>query len=295
MIVRTTAVIVNWNGADYLERLLNSLGTVPVEAIIVVDNASTDSSAEILSRYSGVQIIRNRNNVGFGAAANQGIALTKSPYVLLLNVDVEVLPGSIETLENFLEEHQEAAIAAPCLLFSDGKLQPSCRSFPTVSRLFLYFSYLDNVIPSRYRLSEKDLQRTREVEQPMGAAWMVRKSVFEEASGFDTSFFLYMEDVDFCRRIQSLGWKIYYLADARMIHHAGGSSRQDWERSQMNLFESILVYFKKHDRKGSTIWLRISLSMALVIRTLVFFLRGRIKQAVYYLKMSVKILLLEPS
>ncbi len=270
MIFRTSAVIVNWNGADYLERLLDSLGAAPVEAIIVIDNASSDSSAEILSRYSKVQTIRNAKNLGFGAAANQGIALSKSPYVLLLNVDVEVLPGSIETLEKFLDKHQETALAAPCLLFPNGRLQPSCRSFPTVSRLFLYFSYLDHVIPSGYRLNEKDLQDAREVDQPMGAAWLLRKNVFEEAGGFDSRFFLYMEDVDLCRRIKSLGWKIYYIPDARLIQHAGGSSRQDWERSHTNLFEGMLLYFQKHDGKGSTLLLRISLSIDQEIRGSIF-------------------------
>jgi GT2 family glycosyltransferase len=293
MASRTTVIIVNWNGAEYLERLLRSLEDASPHSVIVVDNASSDSSQEILLRFPNVETIRNQQNLGFGFAANQGIALAKTNYLLLLNADVEVMSGTLSLLECFLDENQTAAIVAPQLLFADGSLQPSCRPFPTTARLFLYFSYLDHLIPWKYRPGKEFHQTTSEVDQPMGAAMMIRKSALDEVGTFDERFFLYMEDVDLCERIKKQGWKIFYLPAAKIIHYAGGSSRKDWERSQSNLFESTMRYFNKRYGRFRMIVLRFLLFVALLIRSLVLIFGGRIGQAVSYLKLSSKILWLQ--
>jgi N-acetylglucosaminyl-diphospho-decaprenol L-rhamnosyltransferase len=290
MASRTTAIIVNWNGSSYLERLILSLKNASPEAIFVVDNASTDQSLQILSKLNEVTVIRNDRNLGFGTAANQAIARVETPYLLLLNSDIEVKRDSMQILERFLEEHPDTGIVAPQLLFFDGALQLSCRTFPTVWKLFLYLSYLDHLIPSGYRLNMKQHQTASEVEQPMGAAMMVRKLSLDQVGLFDERFFLYMEDVDLCERLVQGGWKIWYLPEAKMKHQAGGSANQDWERSQTNFLQSVIRYFQKKNPGSGILFTRIALSIALIIRALILTIRMSFKKASFYFRMSLRIL-----
>ena len=257
--------------------------------LIVIDNGSTDPSIEILRRHSGITLIENRENLGFGRAANQGFERSNSPYVLLLNVDTQALPGSIEALEAYLEKNPSAAIAAPQLLFPDGRLQPSCRRLPTVMNLALYLSYLDRLIPTDYRISDRRHKSLMRVEQPMGAVLMIRKSAFEQLGAFDPRFSLYMEEVDLCKRMKDKGWEIWYLPEAKFIHHAGGSTSQDWERSQRAYFENVFRYFEKHSPDSGVRMLRIVLPPALLLRALVLLVRGRFRQARFYFKQAFRI------
>jgi GT2 family glycosyltransferase len=280
----TTVVIVNWNGAAYLEQLMASIQREPPAKIVVVDNDSTDGSAAILKKFSDVHLIQNSRNRGFAAAANQGMALAQTSNILILNADIYATPGSIATLEKFLNDNKDAGAVAPRLSFPDGTLQLSCRNFPTPFTLFLYLSFLDRIFPTKYRLRSKDHQSTRVVEQPMGAALMIRKKVLDQIGGFDETFFLYMEDVDLCERIVREGWKIYFYPAAEFIHDAGGSSRQDWYRSQLDFVRSVLLYFRK---KGyGLISVKIALVPAFIIRSIVYFFSGNLHRVTDSLKLA---------
>jgi GT2 family glycosyltransferase len=290
MAERTAIVIVNWNGASFLPALLESVEESACKEIIVVDNASTDDSLSVVSRFPSVRVIANQSNLGYGNASNQGIEAAHADYVLLLNADTRLLPGSVQRLESFLNEKNDVAVAAPQLLFPDGRLQPSVRKFPTILNLFLFLSYLDRFIPSGYRVSEKGHSELQEVEQPMGAALMFRKSALKESGLFDREFFLYMEEVDLCKRIKEAGWKIYYVPESQVIHHAGGSSKQDWERSQRNFFSSLIHYFRKHHRSRLKIlMLKSSLSIALLIRSMILLLSRRKTESNFYAGMILQI------
>src|SRR5580765_3128213 len=153
---QTTVVIVNWNGAAYLNQLIQSIQHEKSAKIVVVDNNSTDSSIPILQKFTDVHVIQNSDNRGFAAAANQGIALADTSNVLILNADVFATPGSITALEKFLDEKNDAGAVAPRLSFPDVSLQLSCRNFPAPFTLFLYLSFLDRIIPTKYRLRAKD-------------------------------------------------------------------------------------------------------------------------------------------
>lgn len=288
----TTVIIVNWNGAQYLDRLLRSLEAQGPAEIIVVDNDSKDDSRRILAQHPEVKCVFNQQNVGFGSAANQAIELMSTPYLLLLNVDVEALPGSLEVLETFLDVHSDVAVVAPQLLFPDGTLQLSCRTFPTIPKLWFYLSYFDSIIPTGYRLKKDLHNQTMEVDQPMGAALMIRKNALDQVGLFDPQFFLYMEEVDLCERIRRKGWKIFYCHDAKMIHVAGGSSAQDWERSQRNYLRSVVLYFKKRVSTSKLILLRCSIAFALLVRSFVLLVCGKFRKAAFYLKMSPAMLYL---
>lgn len=255
-----------------------------------MDNHSTDGSAEYLRQQPGISLIENRENVGFGRGANQGIEKCHTPFVLLLNADTRALPDSIERLQHFLEGNPAAAIVAPQLLFADGTLQPSCRRFPSVFRYAMFLSYLDYLIPTGYRISKADHSRQMKVEQPMGAVLMIRKSALDQlGSGFDPRYSLYMEEVDLCKRLHNSGWEIHFLPDAKFIHHAGGSTGQDWERSQTACFENVVKYFQKHFPPSTLRSLRIALPPALLLRAFVLLVAGRFRQSRFYFKQAFRI------
>ncbi|PWT88828.1 MAG: hypothetical protein C5B54_09960 [Acidobacteria bacterium] len=293
MNARTTAIIVNWNGAVFIDKLLTGLTQAEVKAIIVVDNASRDDSLRIIQQHSNVHLISNGSNVGFGAAANRAIEASSTPYILLLNVDVEVMPNSVQKLEEFLDRTPDAGIVAPRLNFPDGSLQLSCRRFPKIPDLFLYLSFLDRIFPSGYRLNDQMHQHTMEVDQPMGAALMIRRLALEQTGAFDPQFFLYMEEVDLCERMKEAGWKIFYLPESQMIHIAGGSSKQNFEKSQLHYFESLIRYFRKRKTAAEVFMLRIYIALAMPVRFAVLLVRGRFQEAFFYLGMMYRIFTLK--
>jgi GT2 family glycosyltransferase len=211
--------------------------------------------------------------------------------VLILNADLRAIPGSVHALEEFLKNTKDAGAVAPKLLFPDGALQPSCRKFPTVASLFFYLSFLDRIIPTGYRLSPAEHAETRTVDQPMGAAMMLRKKVLDEIRNFDESYFLYMEDVDLCERIIQAGWKIYYYPVAEFIHDAGGSSRQDPLNSQKHFVESALLYFRR--KKYGMIFIKITFALAFLIRSLVYFFAVQFRKAISSLKISTYVMKFE--
>jgi GT2 family glycosyltransferase len=281
---KTAVVVVNWNGESYLEELIRSVDAEKPAQFIAIDNNSSDSSLQILQAHPGIALIANTENVGFGAAANQGIELSKAANVLILNADLQAMPGAIQSLEKFLDTHNDAGAVAPKLMFPDGNLQPSCRKFPTPSSLFFYLTFLDRIIPINYRLSAKQHDDTQTVDQPMGAALMIRKSILDQIGSFDESYFLYMEDVELCERIIRAGWKIYYYPVAEFIHDAGGSSRKDPYNSQKHFVESALLYFrKKHYEMGFT---KLTIAAAYIIRSLGYFFTGNFKNASNCIRLS---------
>jgi len=290
----TTIVIVNWNGAAFLPRLLDSVREEQPAKTIVIDNASSDDSLQILKDHTDVIVVPNAENRGYGSAANQGLELCETPYVLLLNVDVKILPRSIVLMEEYLGAHPDVALVAPQLLFEDGRLQLSIRSFPTIRSMALYLSFLDRLVPSGYRQKASEHENIQEIDQPMGAAMMLRKTVLQEVGSFDARFFLYMEEVDLCYRIKQKGYKIVYLPQAQMIHHAGGSSGQDWERAQTQFLHSLFLYFEKNfpDQLRS---LRLTLPPALLLRALVLLCFGRFRQSNFYFQHAFSLLIARSS
>jgi GT2 family glycosyltransferase len=282
---QTSIIVVNWNGAAFLPELLKSIDQEGNFKTVVIDNASSDESLEILSKFPDVLAIANPENRGYGSAANQGFEICTTPYILLLNADMKILPDSIRLMEQYLDSHPDVALVAPRLLFSDGNLQQSIRSFPTAWSIALYLSYLDRIFPSNYRKKAAEHSFTQEVDQPMGAAMMLRKVRLEEIGFFDPQFFLYMEDVDLCYRIKQKGYKIVYLPESKMIHQGGGSSQQDWERSQRNFLDSLVLYFKKHAPDEAR-KLRSLLPPALLIRSLLLLVLGRFRESGFYFRQA---------
>ncbi len=247
--MKVSIIIVSWNVRHLLSRCLESIEknrpSFPVE-VIIVDNGSDDRTPEMIrERFPSVKLIVNSDNRGFAAACNQGIAVAAGEYCFFLNPDTEVSPGAIETLAKTLDDTQNAAIVASKILNSDGAVQKSIERFPTLLSQLLRFFKLS-------RFSKEDLQfnyegGVQDVEQPMGAALMIRKFVLRELGNFDERFFIWFEEVDLCKRASDRGFRILYQPAAVITHQRGTSFAQhDVLSRQVMFYTSCRQYLEKH-------------------------------------------------
>ena len=233
---RLVVIIVSWNVKDLLAACLASL---PAGAdgmlvhTVVVDNASTDGSAEVVrERFPSVELIECRENLGFARANN--IALRKfandTDYFLLLNPDTVISPGALREMVDFMDTHPEAGIAGAKVVKPDGTLDWPCkRSYITPSVLFYKALGLDRLFPrsprfGRYQLTYLDPDETHEVDSVVGAFLMIRRQCVVAIGPLDESFFMYWEDMDWCYRAKSAGWKIFYVPATTIIHHKAQST-----------------------------------------------------------------------
>lgn len=252
-------IIVSWNVKPLLERCLKSIfehGKGLNLEIIVVDNNSKDGSQEFLrilsQKKNNLHIILNNANLGFAKANNLGIVQAQGEYILLLNPDTEILDGALQKTVKFLEQNDDCGIIGCQLVGIDGKIQPSVRNFPTVLSHALIFLKLHLVFPQLkifrdYFLYDFDYAKRDEVDQAMGAFLMTKRSVIKEIGLLDENFYLWFEEVDFCKRIKDGGWKIIYYPEAKVLHHGSQSFRQILPVSRQRIYnKSAIYYFQKY-------------------------------------------------
>lgn len=247
-----SAVIVSYNVRALLDRCLRSLELSDQTEAIVVDNASTDGTAAFLDRYyPTVRLIANRTNPGFGAANNQGMELARGTYVLFLNPDAELRPGALASLREALAARPEVGVVGPRLRYADGRIQSSRRRFPTLITALAESTVLERWWPNSpavrsYRVRDSSDDEAREVDWLNGACLLTRRAVIDRVGGFDPRFFMYSEELDWCRRVREAGWPIVYWPAAEVIHHEGKSSEQNLARRAQNFNESKARYFEKY-------------------------------------------------
>jgi len=227
--------IVSWNTKDLLRQCLESvfanLDGVDAE-VIVVDNASSDSSADMVEReFPQAALIRCASNLGFARANNIAYALSSGKYFLLLNSDTIVLPGAVVGLTRLMDDDPDVGAAAPKLLNPDGSLQRSCSCFPSALTEFFDAAYLSKLLPGnrlfgRYAMSYWDFSEVREVDFAGGSCLMLRRKALEEVGLLDERYFMYTEEADLCYRLKQAGWKVVYTPQARIVHLGGQSARQ---------------------------------------------------------------------
>lgn len=267
-------IIVNWNGKDLLRECLASLvgkaSGLAVE-VIVVDNASTDGSADMVEReYPGFRLIRSDRNLGFATANNLAIKQSSGKYVALVNSDVKVLQGCLEELCRYLDNNPEVGCVGPRVLNADLTLQDSCRHFPGVWNNFCSATGLATAFPKCKALSGEHMfyfahDRVCRVDSLVGCFWMVRRAALEEVGLLDEAFFMYAEDVDWCRRSWRAGWQVVFVPSASAIHYRGGSSGGDPVRWAVTQQESVRRYWKKHHGTGGV----LAITALLFIRHLI--------------------------
>ena len=250
-----SVVIVNHNTCDLVRSCLHSIQADQPDEVIIVDNASTDGSVEMIyADFRWVRLIRNERNMGYGAAANRAVAQCQTPYFLLLNADTILRPGVLKKFSDYLDQHPHAAMVGPRLLDPDGTLQSSCFPFPTPLDIFLdvsHVSHLMRFIPilrDRYMRSWNHLH-SRQVPWVVGAALAIRREAFQACGGFDETFFMYYEEVDLCYRLWQRGWQIHYLPSAEIVHIGGAATEKYRVSMVVQLYTSLANFYRHHYSK----------------------------------------------
>jgi hypothetical protein len=284
-------IIVTWNSASDVTVCLDSLAGVHerVKArIVVIDNASTDCTIEkVRTGFPHVQLISNPQNIGFAAANNQAMRTSEGRYVLLLNPDTSVDPGTVEALVHYLDTHPTAWAAGPMILNPDRSLQYSGVRFPSRWNILVESLFLDRLFPqSRLFGSHKGMYKdpftSRAVDYLQGSALMVRRETVEKVGGLDEGFFMYFEETDWCYRMKQAGGEVHYSPVGKVIHYGGDAFAHFDERRLVYYHRSLLRFFRKHYTPKQTIGLRPILALRSTIRLLLWLcvaLTGRSRRA----------------
>ena len=277
------AVIVSYNVRDLLRRCIASLRADGVDEIVVVDNASRDGSADAVADHEhDVTLVRLETNIGFGAGVNRGAARTDAPFLLIVNPDATVEPGSTKALVDALERDGGLGMVGPLIETESGEVYPSARAFPNLvdaaGHAFLHFFWPTNPFSRRYRMLDWDRAAARDVDWVAGTHLLVRREAWDAVGGFDEAYFMYMEDVDLCWRMRRAGWRTGYDPAARVTHAIGQSTDQTPYRMILAHHRSMLT-FAWRSTTGPARALLPLMAVALAVRTVLAWIqraaRGR--------------------
>lgn len=250
-----SVVIVSWNAKKYLEQCLQSIRScsdASAAEIIVVDNASTDGSHEIVrQRFSDVKLICNSSNLGFAKANNIGISQSHGKYIFLINSDVVVYPNCFSSMINYMEAQQQIGVLGPRITGFDGKVQRSCMGYPSLWNSFCQAILFSTLFPriklfNGYELSHWAHDEVKEVDVINGCFWAIRRKAIEEIGLMDENFFMYAEDIDWCKRFNNAGWKVVYYPLAEAVHYGGASSSNAPIRFYIEMQNASLKFWSKH-------------------------------------------------
>jgi GT2 family glycosyltransferase len=293
-------VIVSFNTRDILRRCLQALAVSHGVAlrVVVVDNGSSDGSvAMVANEFPDVQLLCNTLNTGFGAATNQGIQLFLKPlndpckkdgtieaiqpemlrpdYIVLLNSDAFVEPDTLACMLAYAQADATAGAIAPQLRNADGSLQPTGRPFPSLrTKLADLTGWSRRGGRNNYLIAGRDYDTIADVDEVPAACVLARRAVFEQVGGFDEGFRFNYEDVDWCRRVATAGWRVVYLPSARVMHLWGASQRSRREWVELHSRRGLLRYFTKHGQPFELQGLRLVLAVLDLARILRWCARG---------------------
>jgi len=283
---------------------------IPAE-IIVVDNNSTDGSIEFIKSLTSsrvnelkkkksnslinnslIKLIKNKKNLGFAKANNQGIKIARGEYILLLNSDTIVPEGAISQTLYWLSNHAEAGVATCRLLNKDKTIQATGGFFPNLLNIFTWAFFLDDLPftnklikpfhphPPRFWLRENWYNKTRQLDWVTGAFFMIKKAVIREAGKLDEKFFMYVEETEWCYRIKKLGWQVFYYSGAKIIHLGGGSGQKT--TSIKGEDSGLIRFFCLHRPMWQLPVLKIILKLKNLWRIFLFLILGKIDKAKAY-------------
>ncbi len=255
-----SVVIVSFNVCNYLRQALLSLQRAAMpdaHEITVVDNASSDGSAQMVSaEFPDVRLIISDANEGFAAACNRGITASSGDFILILNPDTTVGTDALTLALDFMRSHPDAGAAGARMVDGTGRFLPeSKRGFPSPMTSFFRFSRLYRLFPrsplfNAYYLGHLPDDATCRADILTGAFMMIRKEALEKAGLFDTSFFMYGEDIDLSWRIIRAGYYNYYLPEVQITHFKGRSAVSDEERSLRYFYGSMTIFARKHLKRS---------------------------------------------
>lgn len=296
-----SVIVVNWNTREYLAECLASMvadggvvltgeesatvqpGQVSAE-VIVVDNASDDGSvAMIAAQFPQVRLLANDRNLGFAAANNQAIAQARGRVLFLLNPDAYIRPGALQALVRFLKRRPQAAAVGPNVLNPDGTWQAAVFRFPTLWDLFCEAVFLSVLFPRSRLFARKEIggfkrNRVREVDWIQGCALAVRREVWDAVGPFDEGYWMYVEELDWCRRASQQGYRLYFTPTAQVVHY-GKRATAKARASVLPLgFRSHFRYFRKFDGPGTELAVRAITLLQMSLRagaSVAMILRGK--------------------
>lgn len=275
-------IIVNWNTKNILSDCLRSVyeqaGDVDYE-VIVVDNASTDGSLDMIkSDFERVVLLENAQNKGFATANNQGMEIAKGRYVLLLNSDTVVLDGAIAKTVSFADAHPRAGVTGCRVLNADRTLQPTCFMFPSILNMFLSSTYLYKFFPKsrffgRERMTWWDRSDVRQVDVVTGCFMLVRREAIDQVGVMDERFFMYAEETDWCYRFREEGWDVTFTPAGQIIHLGGQSTAKKPVAMIVQLRLSILKFIRKHSGRFAQVSARFLTALFFAVRLPIWFAR----------------------
>ena len=248
-------VIVNWNVKNLLHNCLQSVFAGDIDSppeVIVVDNASTDGSAEMVrAEFPQVQLIASPENLGFSGGNNLGVSHATGDFIFLLNPDTTLANDTLRLLRDYLHQNPQVGVVAPQLLWPDGSVQSSRRRFPTPASMVWESTLLEqwfprNRIARHYRFDEIPPTQIVSVDWAVGAALFFRREIWTQVGGLDETFFMYFEETDWCYRVANAGWQIHYLPAAKVVHYEGQSSGQVVSARAIRFNRSKIRYAEKH-------------------------------------------------
>lgn len=259
-----SVVVLSWNTRALTLACLEALyRETPRHAreVVVVDNGSADGSADaVAQRFPAVRLVRNPDNRLYAAGNNQGAHAASGEFLCLLNSDTEVAPGAMDTMVDFLRANPGHGAVAPMLVDPDGTVQRACQEFPTLMSALCFDSIFGKFPPGRwvedrYLMRSFDHTTSRDVAQPPGACFMMRREEFLALGGFDEELSLFYNDVDLCKQLWARGRRIRYLVDAKVMHHRGASTRS-FARFLVVWHRNRISYYRKNHGWVAGPWMR---------------------------------------
>lgn len=257
-------IIVNWNVGALLRTCLHSIergrDTLHIE-VIVVDSASSDNSvAMVRAEFPWVRLITCQENVGFPKGNNLGLAAANGRFLYLLNPDTEIVGDALSVMVGYMQQHTDVGVLGTQLLYPDGRIQSSRRRFPSVLTGLFESTWLQPLAPRRllrhYYAQDLPDDQPADVDWVMGASLLLRREVYDQVGGMDEAYFMYSEELDWCRRIKDAGWRVVYLPAAQVIHHEGKSSEQAVTARHVNFNRAKLRYFRKYHGRFAAAFIR---------------------------------------
>ncbi len=273
-----TIIIVSWNAKHFLSQCLLScvraISGYDAE-IIVVDNASADGSAEfVLEHYPNVKVIRNCQNLGFAKGNNVGIKESSGRYLFLINSDVTVMEGCIDRMKEFMDKNPQIGMLGPQILNQYGEVQRSCMEFPSLWNTLSSALALYRIFPRSKKFGGGQIMSywkhdtIKKVDVINGCFWMVRREALDEVGLLDERFFMYGEDIDWCKRFHHNGWKVVFLPSARAIHNGGASSSNAPVKFYVEKQKANLQLWTKYHSRSSQLTYVVICILHHVVRVL---------------------------
>jgi len=251
--IKLSVIIVSWNVKEKLRENLTAIFKSAVDfnfEVFVVDNNSADKTVEMIQReFSPAKLIANRENFGFARANNQAIKQATGEYILLLNPDMRVFPDTLSNMVKWMEDKKTALVAGCHLVDEKEESILHVRRFPRLTDQLVIVLKLPHLFPgilNKYLRTDFDYAKEAVVDSIRGGFFMIRRGTIEKVGLLDERFFVWFEEVDYCRRVYAAGGEVWYTPAAKCVDYVGASFQQVGVSKKQRYFrDSMLKYFKK--------------------------------------------------